>query len=230
MAAVEIELGRAAGYAQKQDSIIEYVNSVARKFELMPYHGKRYEAIVPDTLDIPERASLAVNALTEQTNPLADYEYYCGISILTRPPSMWLNCWYQPYTENQGGALLRNRVICLVRLNPPEVLFSIHARGARFGLATTRQTNHYARSRLAVYLRQRAGSVAPFRALGSIEELRRLLTRHTAILLGEFHRQLKATRRTVERGDRRRAGTVAAGSHRRENGHMRVKSRSGHIA
>lgn len=111
MAAVQIGLRKPASYAQKPDSGIEYANSAAPEFQLMPYHGKRYEAIVPDTLDITERASLAVNALTEPTNPLADYEYYCGISLLTRPPSMSLNCWYQPYTENQGGALLRNRVI-----------------------------------------------------------------------------------------------------------------------
>jgi hypothetical protein len=93
------------------DSNIKYINTAAPEFEQVSYVGERYEASVPDTLDIAERASLAVNALTEPTNPLADYEYYCGISLLTSPPSMSLNCWYQPYTENQGGALIRSRVM-----------------------------------------------------------------------------------------------------------------------
>jgi hypothetical protein len=90
---------------------IGYINPTTPEFQLPAYKGDRYEASVPDTLDIAERARLAVNALTEPTNPLADYEYYCGISLLTNPPNMGLNCWYQPYTENQGGALLRCRVI-----------------------------------------------------------------------------------------------------------------------
>jgi hypothetical protein len=90
---------------------IEYVNPKPPEFELLPYRGERYQATVPDTLDVAERARLAVNVLTEATDPLADYEYYCGISLLTSPPHMGLNCWYQPYTENQGGALIRTRIM-----------------------------------------------------------------------------------------------------------------------
>ena len=34
--------------------------------------GKRYKAIVPDTLDLAERAGLAIHAITNLTNP--DYD------------------------------------------------------------------------------------------------------------------------------------------------------------
>jgi hypothetical protein len=81
-------------------------------FTLPPYRGERYEATVPDTLDISERARLAVNVLTEATDPLADYEAYDGFGPLTNPPSMALNQWYFPYEEGHGEALTRNRLIC----------------------------------------------------------------------------------------------------------------------
>src|SRR4051794_7884968 len=72
--------------AWKPGDPIAYINRKAPDVGLPSYRGERYEATVPDTLEIAERARLAVNALTEPTDPLADYEYYCGISLLTNPP------------------------------------------------------------------------------------------------------------------------------------------------
>ena len=48
-----------------------------------PYTGERYEALVPDTLDIQERAGLAVNVLTEAVDPQADYEMYFPVAERT---------------------------------------------------------------------------------------------------------------------------------------------------
>jgi hypothetical protein len=91
---------------------IGYVNaSKIPAFHLPPYEGERYEASVPDTFDIAERANLAVNVLTEATNPLADYEAYDLFSPFTNPPSMTINQWYFPYEEGHVEALIRNRII-----------------------------------------------------------------------------------------------------------------------
>ena len=52
---------------------IGYIRAHAPEFELPNYEGERYEAMVPDTLDLQERARLAIHAMTEATDPLADY-------------------------------------------------------------------------------------------------------------------------------------------------------------
>ena len=74
--------------AWKPGDPIQYINPKIPGFELPPYRGERYEATVPDTLDIAERARLAIHALTEVTNPLADHEIYCIVYLHTNPPSM----------------------------------------------------------------------------------------------------------------------------------------------
>jgi len=43
---------------------------------MWPYRGQSYQDKVPDTLDIAERARLAVHALPSITDPDADYEIY----------------------------------------------------------------------------------------------------------------------------------------------------------
>ena len=73
---------------------VGYITPKIPEVRLPPYKGERYEATVPDTLDLAERARLAVNALTEPTNPLADYELYNTVSFRTNPPSMEMHCWY----------------------------------------------------------------------------------------------------------------------------------------
>src|SRR5262245_30478899 len=64
----------ADGSGWKRGDPIGYINPKVLEFELPPYRGERYEATVPDTLDIAERARLGVNALTAPTDELADYE------------------------------------------------------------------------------------------------------------------------------------------------------------
>ncbi len=73
---------------------VGYITPKIPEFDLPPYEGETYEATVPDTLDLAERARLAVNGLTEPTNPLADYEIYSIVYFRTNPPSMMQNCWH----------------------------------------------------------------------------------------------------------------------------------------
>ncbi len=67
---------------------IRYIRPEFPSFELPAYRGRRYTRLVPDTLDLQERAALAVNGLTAPTDPAADYEIYWVIFPRAHPPMM----------------------------------------------------------------------------------------------------------------------------------------------
>jgi len=69
-------------------SKIGYIRKEIPEFDIPAYEGERYEDLVPDTLDLQERAALAVNGLTGPTDPLADYEIYFMVYLLHNPPMM----------------------------------------------------------------------------------------------------------------------------------------------
>lgn len=62
--------------------------------------GTRYEATVPDTLDLAERAALAVNALTGAADPDKNYETAHCATMYRRPP----------YLSYRGGATCHPKV------------------------------------------------------------------------------------------------------------------------
>jgi hypothetical protein len=68
---------------------IEYICKEIPPFRFPDYSGERYEAMVPDTLDLQERAALAVNGLTGPTDPAADYEIYWRVHFRSNPPMMF---------------------------------------------------------------------------------------------------------------------------------------------
>ena len=72
-----------------KDSGIKYIREDIPEFEVPSYSGQRYEVLVPDTLELQERASLAVNGLTGPTDPEADYELYFPVSFRRNPPMMY---------------------------------------------------------------------------------------------------------------------------------------------
>ena len=51
--------------------------------------GTRYEATVPDTLDLAYRAEMSLNVLTEALDPDRDYEIYFHTRFRANPPYMW---------------------------------------------------------------------------------------------------------------------------------------------
>lgn len=51
--------------------------------------GNRYEAEVPDTLDLADRARRAINGLTRAVDPEHDYEHYFLTMYMKNPPEMW---------------------------------------------------------------------------------------------------------------------------------------------
>ena len=48
--------------------------------------GERYEAEIPDTLDLAERAELAINSITRMLDPDRDYQMYAEMRFTRRPP------------------------------------------------------------------------------------------------------------------------------------------------
>ncbi len=73
---------------------IGYITEEVSEFETHPYEGERYESSVPDTLDVQERARLAIQCMTEATDPLADYEPYWSVYFRTNPPLMVHSSWH----------------------------------------------------------------------------------------------------------------------------------------
>jgi hypothetical protein len=69
-------------------STIKYIREDIPAFEIPPYRGKTYEDLVPDTLDIAERARLGIHALTSIPDPTADYQIYWWVNLLRNPPVM----------------------------------------------------------------------------------------------------------------------------------------------
>jgi hypothetical protein len=62
----------------------------AAKVEVPSFPGERYEAEVPDTLDLAERAALAINAMTRVVVPEKDYEMCFVTEFRDDPPKLYL--------------------------------------------------------------------------------------------------------------------------------------------
>jgi hypothetical protein len=70
---------------------IEYINPNLPAFKNPEYVGEHYDAVVPATLDLAERARLAIHGMTSMTNPHLDYEMYFIVNHMSQPPSMDLS-------------------------------------------------------------------------------------------------------------------------------------------
>ena len=65
---------------------VGYIRQESPEFTMPGYDGNRYEVLTPDTLDLQERAALAINAMTSSTDPEADYEIYWVGDFYRNPP------------------------------------------------------------------------------------------------------------------------------------------------
>jgi hypothetical protein len=72
----------------KRGDPIQYIRKDIPSFSVPPLTGERYEAMVPDTLDIQDRAALAVNGLTGPTDPEKDHLLYFTVDYSSNPPRM----------------------------------------------------------------------------------------------------------------------------------------------
>ena len=70
----------------KRNFDVGYINQEVPDVHVIPPKGKRYQVLAPDTLDLAERAKLAVHALTKLTEPEMDYEVYFWLDYNSNPP------------------------------------------------------------------------------------------------------------------------------------------------
>ena len=73
----------------KRNTSIKYLHSEVPNVSLPEYQGERYDALVPDTLDLAERAELAIHAMTASTDEEMDYETYFIGQFQYNPPTMF---------------------------------------------------------------------------------------------------------------------------------------------
>ena len=73
-------------------SRIEYIRKTIPPISVPTYGGRRYWDRVPDTLDLAERARLAINALTRLADPEADYKCWFTLQV-NRKPMVWSHEW-----------------------------------------------------------------------------------------------------------------------------------------
>ena len=68
---------------------LAYLNDTAPEFDLPRYQGDRYEATVPDTYDIHERAMAVQNVMTRAVDSHWDYLMYFRVEFGSDPAVMW---------------------------------------------------------------------------------------------------------------------------------------------
>jgi hypothetical protein len=78
-----------------------YTNPTIPEFALPAQSGARYTTLAPATLDLQERAALAIQGLTGRTDPESDYEIYYVTALGLNPPflghwrwDIWNQMWY----------------------------------------------------------------------------------------------------------------------------------------
>lgn len=70
--------------AEKKE--IDYISPEIPEVTFPPLKGEWQEGLVPDTLDLAERARLSVNALTESADPEGGYEIWWHVLLNRKPP------------------------------------------------------------------------------------------------------------------------------------------------
>ena len=71
---------------------MDYVDKQVAEAEIPVPHfeGERYEAQVPDTLDLTDNARFAINAYTRMLDPAMDYRFFGNANFVRKPPLLWL--------------------------------------------------------------------------------------------------------------------------------------------
>ncbi|MGH9162734.1 MAG: hypothetical protein ACRD2X_22430 [Vicinamibacteraceae bacterium] len=77
---------------------IDYIRQDIPAFTIPPHRGERYDDVVPDTLDLAERARLAIHGMTSSTDPAIDYEQYF-LAVFYRNPPVLRHEASDPYVQ-----------------------------------------------------------------------------------------------------------------------------------
>jgi len=141
----------------KRNPNIKYANPDLPEFNLPDVNGTRYQDTVPDTLDLAERAMLAVHGLTATTDPDNNAELYWMVIFSSQKPFMYhdLNDWCE-YKYYAPSVLLRqssgsregldvewHRMANLLQMQGTDGLFYVPLAGRPWGKDDTTQGDLY---------------------------------------------------------------------------------------
>ena len=90
----------------------EYIQPGIPHCDMPAYRGERYEATVPDTLDLAERVRLAIHGMTENTHPGCDHDLYCGVEWLPSPRMLSSGYSSADVTVKLKEAVCLARIMC----------------------------------------------------------------------------------------------------------------------
>lgn len=94
-----------------REPIFDYIRPDIPAVTLPAYKGDRYEAVVPDTLDLQEMAARTVHGLTSCVDTQADYEIYWRVYIAkSGRPVMFRDLNHQTQLIQQRGVPLMRQV------------------------------------------------------------------------------------------------------------------------
>ncbi len=71
---------------EAKKNAIGYISPTIPEVKFPPLKGEWQEGLVPDTLDLAERAWLSINSLTESADPDAGYEIWWHVLLNRKPP------------------------------------------------------------------------------------------------------------------------------------------------
>ena len=77
---------RDLGYVNTGIQEIGYISPEIPEVKFPPLEGEWQEGLVPDTLDLAERARFSINSLTESADPEAGYEIWWHVLLNRKPP------------------------------------------------------------------------------------------------------------------------------------------------
>ncbi len=91
---------------------LDYLDEKVAEAELPPpqFDGERYEAEVPDTLDLTDHARYAINAYTRMVDPALDYRFCGNANFVRKPPVIIMGGAYE-CTSKQLESLVLMRVM-----------------------------------------------------------------------------------------------------------------------
>ena len=98
----------------KRNLSIGYINKEIPKLTAGTWKGKRYEVLVPDTLDLAERATLAIHGITNIQDPDYDYELFWLAEFNRIPPVMIHQTLGPPWLDGENYKLMES--LALLRL------------------------------------------------------------------------------------------------------------------
>jgi hypothetical protein len=87
---------------------IGYINKEIPPLSMRVWEGERYPAMVPDTLDLAERAKLAIHGVTNILDPEYDYEMFWLAEFNRIPPVLIHQTLWAPWLDGENYKIMES--------------------------------------------------------------------------------------------------------------------------